>query len=167
MDDDDTRLLRGLLAAVDGLCALPLSGQVGRVLLAAAAARGGCSDGEVAFNASLPVAAVRGGSPLCSTVAGTSRPCSRRRRTGTRLGPPIRGYASSAMPRAGVARSGTISRGLMSGSTLGICIPGLGLSPFLTMLLFELLSAYAISFRLSPRIYIVPAHHRCGSTMPF
>lgn len=71
------------------------------------------------------------------------------------------------MPRAGVARSGTISRGLMSGSTLGICIPGLGLSPFLTMLLFKLLSAYAISFRLSQRIYIVPAHHRCGSTMQF
>ena len=61
MDDDQTRLLRGLLAAVDGLCALPHSGQVRRVLLAVAAARGGCSDGEVAFNASLPVAAVRGG----------------------------------------------------------------------------------------------------------
>ena len=59
MDDEHTRLLRGLLAAVVDLDVLPHAGPVGRVLLAAAVAGRGCSDGEVAFNASMPVAAVR------------------------------------------------------------------------------------------------------------
>ena len=58
-DDETTRLLRGLLAAVNDLDALPHVGPAGRVLLAAAVAGRGCSDGEVAFNASMPVAAVR------------------------------------------------------------------------------------------------------------
>ena len=59
MTDDHTVLLRGLLAAVTDLSALPHSGQVGRVLLAAAVAGRGCLDDEVAFNALMPVAAVR------------------------------------------------------------------------------------------------------------
>lgn len=59
MDDEHTRLLRGLLAAVNDLDALPHAGPAGRVMLAAAVAGRGCSDSEVAFNASMPVAAVR------------------------------------------------------------------------------------------------------------
>ena len=59
IDDDHTRLLRGLLAAVTDLDVLPHPGPAGRVLLAAAVSGKGCSDDTVASNASMPVAAVR------------------------------------------------------------------------------------------------------------
>ena len=50
-DDEPTRLLRGLLAAVTALDVLPHAGPAGRVLLAAAVAGRGCSDDAVASNA--------------------------------------------------------------------------------------------------------------------
>ena len=59
MDDEHTRLLRGLLAAHTDLDVLPHAGPAGRVMLAAAVAGPGCSDNAVALNASMPVAAVR------------------------------------------------------------------------------------------------------------
>jgi hypothetical protein len=58
-DDDHTRLLRGLLAAITDLDVLPHAGPVGRVMLAAAVAGNGCSDDAIAHAASMPVAVVR------------------------------------------------------------------------------------------------------------
>lgn len=57
--DEDLKVLHGLLNATVALSDLPHSGQVGRVLLAAAVAGRGCSDDAVARSASLPVAVVR------------------------------------------------------------------------------------------------------------
>ena len=53
------RFLRGLLAAVTDLDALPHTGPAGRVMLAAAVAGKGCSDDAIALAASMPVATVR------------------------------------------------------------------------------------------------------------
>ncbi len=47
--DDHTRLLRGLLAAVNDLDALPHESPVGRVMPAAAVAGRSCSDDAVAL----------------------------------------------------------------------------------------------------------------------
>ena len=58
-DDAPTKLLRGLLAAVGNLNALPHGGPAGRVMLAAAVAGKGCSDDAIALAASMPVAEVR------------------------------------------------------------------------------------------------------------
>ena len=53
------RFLRGLLAAVTDLDALPHTGPAGRVMLAAAVAGKGCSDDAIALAASMPVGEVR------------------------------------------------------------------------------------------------------------
>ncbi|RYB01374.1 hypothetical protein [Lichenibacterium ramalinae] len=58
-DDEPTRLLRGLLAVVTDLDALPHAGPVGRVMLAAAVAGRGCSDDAFALAASMSGEAVR------------------------------------------------------------------------------------------------------------
>ena len=58
-DDSRTRFLRGLLAAVGSLDALPHGGPAGRVMLAAAVAGKGCSDDAIALAASMPVTEVR------------------------------------------------------------------------------------------------------------
>ena len=55
----DTKIILGLLDATVALSELPHSGQVGRVMLAAAAAGNGCTDDAIALTASLPVSVVR------------------------------------------------------------------------------------------------------------
>ena len=59
MDDDLTKLPRGLLASVVDLDVLPHPGPAGQVMLAAAVAGNGCSDDAIARAGSMPVAAVR------------------------------------------------------------------------------------------------------------